>query len=116
MSMTFTKTYNRDNQAAVAVINGWMFFSIFLMIILAGLITFYIIEVNSMATSGYEIKSYNERLDSLKVENQRLFLEKSKFSSFESLKSRLTLSDFSESKQISYLDIFESAVALNIDK
>ena len=75
--------------------------------------TFYIIEINIIAAKKYEVKSDSKTLENLKTENQRLFMEKSRLSSFESLKIELSSLGFLETKEISYLDIFEPAVAVN---
>ena len=105
--------YNSASGKIYRASDGWLISTVFFAITFFILLTFYIIEINVIAAKKYEIKSDSETLENLKTENQRLFIEKSRLSSFESLRSEFSSLGFLETKEISYLDIFEPAVAVN---
>lgn len=113
-SMYFIKTHN--STCAIRLVANenkhWNVLSVILLVIFVVLVVFYILEVNSIATQGYEIKTYNKKIENFEIDNQRLFLEKSRLSSFESVKLRISALNLLESREMSYLDIFESTVAL----
>lgn len=115
--MSFIKNncvnYNNAPKKIYRASDGWIVSTVFFAITFFVLLVFYIIEINVIAAKKYEIKSDSEILENLKTENQRLFMEKSRLSSFDSLKMELSSLGFSETKEISYLDIFEPAVAVN---
>ena len=115
--MSFIKNncvnYNNASGKIYRASDGWLISTVFFAITFFILLTFYIIEINVIAEKKYEIKSDSETLENLKTENQRLLVEKSGLSSFESLKSELSILGFLEIKKISYLDIFEPAVVVS---
>lgn len=105
--------YNNPSEKNYRASDGWFVSAVFFTIILFALLVFYIIEINIIAAKKYEIKSDSETLEDLKAENQRLLIDRFRFSSLELLESELSVLGFSEIKEISYLDIFEPAVAVN---
>lgn len=92
--------------------SGWVFSMIFLFVAFLVLTVFYVVEINSVTTKSYEVESYNNRLESLRAENQRLFIEKTKISSFDSMKEKLMVMDFLELDNVEHLNVFEPTVAL----
>ena len=105
--------YNKTSGKIYCVSDGWFISAVFFAITFLVIMAFYIIEINIITAKKYEIKSGNEILENLKTENQRFFIEKSGISSFESLKTELSSMGFLETKEMSYLDIFEPDVAVN---
>lgn len=66
-----------------------------------------------MTVKNYEIKAHDKELEGLRIDNQRLVLEKTRMSSFDFIKSKISLMELSELKVAGYLDIFDPAVAVN---
>lgn len=112
--MYFIKTYNSTCAIRLATNENrhWNVLGAILLIIFVVLVAFYILEMNSIVTRGYEIKAYNKKIENFEIDNQRLFLEKSRLSSFESVKLRISALNLLESREMGYLDIFEPTMAL----
>jgi len=72
----------------------------------------YIFQTNSMATSGYEVEEYQNRLDALRNDNQNMRNEEAELRSIKNLedeKGRLCEVDSSEIDYVTYTD---TAVAM----
>jgi hypothetical protein len=72
----------------------------------------YIFQTNSMATSGYEVEEYQNRLDALRNDNQNMKNEEAELRSIKNLedeKGRLCEVDSSEIDYVTYTD---TAVAM----
>ena len=72
---------------------------------------FYLSGVNSLATKGYDIKFYEERLNELKKENQRLKTEAAELQSMRRLKDSVEKLNMVSVRNVSYISGSGSVVA-----
>jgi hypothetical protein len=66
---------------------------------------FYIFEVNNIATKGYEIKSFENRLEDLRKENERLKIQAAESKSMYNIEEKTKELNMVVPKDISYLSL-----------
>jgi len=83
----------------------------------AGLLFFgvlaYLIQINGLATSGYQIKDLETKLAQLEQQNSRLTVEKLKLESLDAVRNRVVSLNMVATGQFDYLSADNVAVAAN---
>jgi cell division protein FtsL len=79
-----------------------LFLSVFVVVFSLGV---YMIQVNNMATKGYEMKILEKQILELKEQNQKYSLELLELQSMQSLRNRVSELSLVEAEKINYLDI-----------
>ena len=74
-------------------------------------IIFYIIQVNNMATQGFEVRKLEDEITQLKNENKQFQLQVVQLQSMANLKQRAEKLNLVEATDIRYLDITGAAFA-----
>ena len=87
------------------------------MIILISLISFsgllYLVQINSLATKGYEMKNLDEQISELKSKNKRLEIQIAELSSTERILAQLDKLEMVEVARVEYLKANGTSVAIN---
>lgn len=82
-----------------------MALSYILIIFMCALGVFYIYEVNSLATKGYEIKSLEQKLEGLKKTNEQLNIKAAELKSMYNIEQTTKDLDMVAPNDVSYLNL-----------
>ena len=88
--MTITSS---NHSASIAVYNitpARRWFSLAMLGLLAFLVVFYLVQTNSVATKGYEIKELGKQVESLKQSGRKLEVEAAELQSVKNIEQNLS--------------------------
>lgn len=110
-SPTQTKIWQTKKITTVKIRNTVILASLVVLLVI-GLSILYIIQTNSVATGGYRLKSYQEKISVLESENKNLELMLSEIGHLSSLKARSENLGMVKAENIEYISKEESGVAI----
>lgn len=110
----FSSRGNKMKRVTVSqrIKKGEEIFGVFLVVVIISMSSMYIYQMSSVATNGYEVEKYEDRLASLKKENQKIMIELADLKAmhnFENYDSELVAIEYDN---ISYITSTSSAVAI----
>lgn len=87
-------------------------FGVFFMVIIIAMSAGYIFKMSSIATNGYEVEKYENRLSDLKKENQKIVIELADLEAMRNLENDNSGLVAVERDNISYITSSSGAVAI----
>lgn len=80
---------------------------VFLMVMLVGALSIYLLEVNSIAAKGYEIRNLEEQVDEIQAENEKLAVRVIELKSMNELDEKVAALDMVPVGGMTYYDTMD---------
>jgi len=88
-----------------------MFLKVFLILILAGSVFLYLMQINSLATKGFKIQEFEKKVSDLSEGNKKLSVEAVRLRSMAELNEKVHNLDMVPVSEFSYLEATSTGVA-----
>jgi cell division protein FtsL len=84
---------------------------VFLMVLLVGALSIYLLEVNNIAAKGYEIRNLEQQVDEIEAENEKLSVRVIELKSMNELDEKVASLDMVPVGDMKYYDSMDQVVA-----